>query len=129
MTVDGYAITQQPYLTYEQGKNNEKALLNGFNVKESDAFLLDDEATRENYVELLAEDIGDYAEELAQVVPYNLPQRDQHIIIDKLGEAKGALNVAYSAMWFTYPHYVWNNYLVKQGVPTYEYYFTKTNNV
>lgn len=129
MTVDGYAITQQPYLTYEQGKNNEKALLNGFNVKESDAFLLDDEATRDNYVELLADDIGDYAEELAQVVPYNLPQRDQHIIIDKLGEAKGALNVAYSAMWFTYPHYVWNNYLVKQGVPAYEYYFTKTNNV
>ncbi|MBP3279396.1 MAG: carboxylesterase family protein [Butyrivibrio sp.] len=129
MTVDGYAITQQPYLTYEQGKNNEKALLNGFNVKESDAFLLDDEATRDNYVELLAEDIGDYAEEMAQVVPYNLPQRDQHIIIDKLGEAKGALNVAYSAMWFTYSHYVWNNYLVKQGVPAYEYYFTKTNNV
>lgn len=129
MTVDGYAITQQPYLTYEQGKNNEKALLNGFNVKESDAFLLDDEATRDNYVELLAEDIGDYAEELAEVVPYNLPQRDQHIIIDKLGEAKGALNVAYSAMWFTYPHYVWNNYLVKQGIPAYEYYFTKTNNV
>ena len=129
MTVDGYAITQQPYLTYEQGKNNEKALLNGFNVKESDAFLLDDEATRDNYVELLAEDIGDYAEEMAQVVPYNLPQRDQHIIIDKLGEAKGALNVAYSAMWFTYSHYVWNNYLVKQGIPAYEYYFTKTNNV
>ena len=129
MTVDGYALTQQPYLTYEQGKNNEKALLNGFNEKESDAFLLDDEATRDNYVELLAEDIGDYAEEMAQVVPYNLPQRDQHIIIDKLGEAKGALNVAYSAMWFTYSHYVWNNYLVKQGVPAYEYYFTKTNNV
>ncbi len=129
MTIDGYAITQQPYLTYEQGKNNEKALLNGFNVKESDAFLLDDTATRDNYVELLTEDMGDYAEELAEVVPYNLPQRDQHIIIDKLGEAKGALNVAYSAMWFTYPHYVWNNYLVKQGVPAYEYYFTKTNNV
>ncbi|MBE5828240.1 MAG: carboxylesterase family protein [Butyrivibrio sp.] len=129
MTVDGYALTQQPYFTYEQGKNNEKALLNGFNAKEADAFLLDDEATRDNYVELLAEDIGDYAEELAQVVPYNLPQRDQHIIIDKLGEAKGALNVAYSAMWFTYPHYVWNNYLVKQGIPAYEYYFTKTNNV
>ena len=129
MTVDGYALTQQPYLTYVQGKNNEKALLNGFNAKEADAFLLDDEATRDNYVELLAKDMDDYAEEMAQVVPYNLPQRDQHIIIDKLGEAKGALNVAYSAMWFTYPHYVWNNYLVKQGIPAYEYYFTKTNNV
>ena len=127
MTVDGYAVVEQPYLTYEKGGNHEKALLNGFNVKESDAFLLDDEATRDNYVELLADDIGDYAREMAEVVPYNLPPRDQHIIIDKLGEAKGALNVAYSAMWFSYSHYVWNNYLVQQQVPAYEYYFTKTN--
>ncbi|WP_243111838.1 carboxylesterase/lipase family protein [Butyrivibrio sp. CB08] len=129
MTIDGYAIKEQPYKTYVKGNNNEKALLNGFNVKEADAFMLDEEATRDNYVELLAEDMGDYAEEMAEVVPYDLPARDQHIIIDKLGEAKGALNVAYSAMWFTYPHYVWNNYLVEQGVPAYEYYFTKTNNV
>ncbi len=129
MTVDGYAITEQPYLTYEKGQNHEKALLNGFNAKEADAFLLDTTATRENYVELLAEDMEDYAEEMAEVVPYNLPERDQHFIIDGLGEAKGALNVAYSAMWFTYSHYVWNNYMIQQGRPAYEYYFTKTNDV
>ena len=127
MTVDGYAIVEQPYLTYEKGENHETALLNGFNAKEADAFLLGTTATKENYVDLLAEDIGDYAEELAKVVPYNLPQRDEHIIIDSLGEAKGALNVAYSAMWFSYSHYVWNNYMVKQNIPAYEYYFTKTN--
>ena len=127
MTVDGYAIVEQPYLTYEKGENHETALLNGFNAKEADAFLLGTTATKENYVDLLAEDIGDYAEELAKVVPYNLPQRDEHFIIDSLGEAKGALNVAYSAMWFSYSHYVWNNYMVKQNIPAYEYYFTKTN--
>ncbi len=129
MTVDGYAITEQPYLTYEKGENHEQALLNGFNAKEADAFLLDTKATKENYVELLAEDMEDYAEEIADVVPYTLPQRDQHFIIDALGEAKGALNVAYSAMWFSYSHYVWNNYMIEQGRPAYEYYFTKTNNI
>ncbi len=128
MTVDGYAIEKQPYLYYENGENHEKALLNGFNVKEADAFLLNTKATRENYVELLADDMKEYAREMAEVVPWDLPARDQHIIIDALGEAKGALNVAYSAMWFSYSHYVWNNYMVSQGRPSYEYYFTKTNN-
>ena len=127
MTVDGYAITEQPYLTYLKGENHEKALLHGFNVKESDAFMLGTKATKENYVELLAEDIEDYAKEMAQVVPYDTPQRDHHYIVDAMGEAKGALNVAYSAMWFSYSHHVWNRWMVEQGRPSYEYYFTKTN--
>ena len=129
MTVDGYAITEQPYLTYEKGENHEQALLNGFNVKEADAFLLDTKATSENYVELIAEDLKDYAGELAEVIPPTNPQRDQHFVIDALGDAKGALNEAYSAMWFSYSHYVWNNYMVEQDRPAYEYYFTKTNNI
>ncbi len=129
MTVDGYAILEQPYLTYEKGGNHEKALLNGFNAKEADAFLLGTKATKENYVELLAEDMKEYAQEMAEVVPYNSPQRDQHFIIDGMGEAKGALNIAYSAMWFSYSHYVWNNYMIQQNIPAYEYYFNKTNNV
>ena len=129
MTVDGYAITEQPYLTYERGANHEQALLNGFNVKEADAFLLGTEATRENYVDLIAEDMPGYADEMAEVVPWDLPQRDQAFIVDAKGEAKGALNVAYSAMWFSYSHYVWNNYMVSENRPAYEYYFTKTNNI
>jgi len=127
MTVDGYAITEQPYLTYEKGLNHEKALLNGFNAKESDAFLLTTKATKENYEKLLAEDLVSYAGDMAKVVPADSPQRDQHFIVDAMGDAKGALNICYSAIWFSYSHYLWNNYLVEQGVPTYEYYFTKTN--
>ncbi|SEK79515.1 para-nitrobenzyl esterase [Pseudobutyrivibrio ruminis] len=127
MTVDGYAITEQPYLTYEKGQNHEKALLNGFNAKESDAFLLTTKATKENYEKLLAEDLYSYAGDMAKVVPADSPQRDQHFIVDAMGDAKGALNISYSAIWFSYSHYLWNNYLVEQGVPTYEYYFTKTN--
>ena len=127
MTVDGYAIVEQPYLTYEKGKNHEKALLNGFNAKEADAFNLGIKATADNYEELLAEDLGDYAGEMAKVVPANSPQRDQHFIVDPLGDAKGALNEAYSAIWFSYSHYLWNDYMVNQGKPAYEYYFTKVN--
>jgi len=129
MTVDGYAITEQPYLTYEKGNNHEKALLNGFNAKEADAFLLGTKATEDNYEELLAEALGDYADEMTKVVPADSPQRDQHFIVDAMGDAKGALNTAYSAIWFSYSHYLWNNYLIAQNVPTYEYYFTKTNNI
>ena len=129
MTVDGYAIAEQPYLTYERGANHEQALLNGFNVKEADAFLLGTEATRENYEDLIAEDMPGYGDKMAEVVPWDLPQRDQAFIIDAKGEAKGALNTAYSAMWFSYSHYVWNNYMVSQNRPAYEYYFTKTNNI
>ncbi len=127
MTLDGYAITEMPYLTYEKGNNHEKALLNGFNLKEADAFMLGTKATKENYVELLAEDLGSYAEEMADVLPYDAVERDEYIIIDKKGEAKGSLNAAYSAMWFTYSHYVWTNYMIQQNKPVYEYYFTKTN--
>lgn len=129
MTVDGYAIAEQPYLIYERGANHEQALLNGFNAKEADAFLLGTEATRENYEDLIEEDMPDYGDEMAEVVPWNLPPRDQAFIIDAKGEAKGALNTAYSAMWFSYSHYVWNNYMVSQNRPAYEYYFTKTNNI
>ncbi len=129
MTIDGYALTEMPYLTYQKGENHEQALLNGFNVKESDAFLLNTEATSENYVSLLEEDLGSYASEMAKVVPADSPQRDQHFIVDAMGDAKGALNICYSALWFSYSHYVWNNYLMAQNVPCYEYYFSKTNDV
>ena len=129
MTIDGYAITEMPYATYERGANHEKALLNGFNGKEADAFLLGYEATSENYEELLSRHLGNYASEMAQLVPATTPQRDQHFIIDPLGDAKGALCTVYSALWFTYSHYLWSNYVVAEGIPCYEYYFSKTNDV
>lgn len=127
MTVDGYAIAEQPYLTYEKGENHEQALLNGFNEKEADAFLLSTEATAENYVSLLREAFGDYAEEAAEIVPADWPARDQAFIIDEGGDAKGALNHALSAAWFNYSHEKWSSYVAEENRPVYEYYFTKTN--
>ncbi len=127
MMVDGYAITEQPCLTYEKGNNNESALLNGFNGKEADTFLMDYKATNQNYIELLRDAFGDYAEEVAEIVPPDSYPQTQKFLIDKGGEAKGALNHAYSAAWFTYSHYLWSNAASSQGLPVYEYYFTKKN--
>lgn len=127
MTVDGYAITEQPYLTYEKGNNHEQALLNGFNGKEADAFLLGITATVENYPSLLEDAFGPFAADAAKLIPADWPARDQSFIIDAGGDAKGALDYVYSAAWFTYSHELWSSYVAAEGRPVYEYYFTKTN--
>lgn len=127
MTLDGYAIREMPYLTYEKGENHEQALLNGFNTKEADAFIMDVKATNENYVELLRDAYKDYAEEAAETVPAGSIIRDEKLILDKGGEAKGSLDHAYSAAWFTYSHELWSRYMAAEGRPVYEYYFSKTN--
>ena len=127
MTVDGYAITEEPYKSYLRGANHEKALLNGFNAKEADAFLLNTKATRDNYGELLKQICGSYAEEMARLVPWDQYPQGRKFIVDAGGEAKGSLNHVYSAAWFTYSHYLWSNYMAALDRPVYEYYFTKEN--
>ena len=129
MTIDGYALTEEPYKTYERGANHEKALLSGFNGKEADVFLLGYEVNADNYIEILRKVVGPFAEEMARVVPANTPPRDQHIFIDTLGDAKAATDIVYSAAWFSYSHYLWSNYMIAQNRPSYEYYFTKENDI
>ncbi len=127
MCVDGYAIVEQPYLTYEKGQNHEQALLNGSNLKEADAFLMDTKATANNYEFLLQEILGDYTGQAAELIPPTSISRDTYFIIDQKGEAKGSLNFIYSDAWFSYSHYVWSKYMEQQGRPVYQYFFTKTN--
>ena len=128
MTVDGYAITEQPYLTYEKGENNEQALLNGFNVHEAEYFAFMQKVTKDNYVEALREIVGDYAEEMAALVPPAELDKEYTLAIVELGgDAKGSFDRVLSAAWFTYSHYNWSRLLTAQGVPVYEYYFTKHN--
>jgi len=127
MTLDGYAIVEEPYLTYEKGENHEQALLHGFNAKEADAFTMTRKITSDTYEDEISEVCGDYASEMAALIPATSHPRDQHFIIDAGGNAKGAFNTVFSAAWFSYSHHVWNRYLTIQGRPSYEYYFTKTN--
>ncbi len=128
MCVDGYALKEMPYLTYEKGENHEQALLNGSNLKEADAFLLSTNATSGNYEEILQEVLGDYAGKAAELIPYDSITRDNYFVVDAKGEAKGSLNYIYSDVWFSYSHNVWSKYMEKQGKPVYQYFFTKTNN-
>lgn len=117
MTVDGYAITKQPYLTYEEGDNNEEALLSGFNADEARAFIMfDKKATVETYEEFLEKFAGSFAHELALLRPVNS---------DK--EADASFDELIGVAWFAYSHYTWSEYLKAQDKPCYLYFFTKEN--
>ncbi|MBR1691991.1 MAG: carboxylesterase family protein [Lachnospiraceae bacterium] len=127
MTVDGYAIDEQPYLTYEKGENHEQALLNGFNSHEANVFNLFYKVTDQNYLDYLRNDFGDYAEQIAELYPAGSYPVDYNYLVERGGNAKGAINRVLGAAWFGYSHYTWSNYMIKQNKPVYQYYFTKDN--
>ncbi len=128
MTVDGYAISEQPYLTYLKKQNNEEALLNGFNVHEAEYFSFMQKVTSDNYVDALENIVGDHAAEMAELVPpAPLDKAYSLAIVEQGGDAKGSFDRVLSAAWFSYSHYNWTRLLVNNGVPVYEYYFTKHN--
>ena len=128
MTVDGWAITEQPYRTYEKGENHEEALLSGFNAHEADVFNLTARVDEDKYAEILRDILGDQADTAAALFPpepvdpaYRIP------IVEQGGSAKGSVNRAYSAAWFTYSHYNWSRLLAAQGRPCWEYLFSRYN--
>ena len=121
MTLDGYALTKNPYDVYKDGENNEKELLNGFNVLEADAFVvpqyLFSPTNRNNIKERL---ISTFEEEYGEKI-YNL-------YLDKINEdAFSAFNEIFSVYWFMQPHYSWSNMAKHNGVTVYRYQFTKEN--
>ena len=127
MTVDGWAIAEQPYLTYARGANHETALLQGYNVHEADLFCMGERVSTENYRESLAPLYGDLADEAAAAVPPRAQDERYRVLIDRGGDAKGAYDEAVSAAWFSYSHYRWAKLLTDQGRPVYTYWFTKDN--
>ena len=127
MTVDGYALTEMPYLTYQKGENHEEALLHGFNRHEADLFVLPRKVTAENCAEILSEALGGFAgEATALLEPY--PQEEEYkTLIEAGGDAKGSFNYLLSAVWFTYSHYNWSRLLSNEKRPVYEYFFDQNN--
>ena len=125
MTIDGYAITEQPYLTYEKGNNNEQALLNGYNANEADVFNLFTEINDKEYKEALEELFGKYAgEALEAYPPYPLEKK---LPVDSGGTAKGAYDHILGGTWFAYSHKKWSDYMAEQNKNVYFYYFSKEN--
>lgn len=121
MTLDGYALEQSPYEVYQAKKNNEEALLNGYNVLEGDAFVIPQFLlSPTNKDNILGRLQGTFGKEFGQKV-YDLYKAE----IDN--DAFKAMNDIYSAYWFMYPHYSWANMALKNGENVYSYQFTKEN--
>ncbi len=128
MTVDGWAIREQPWLTYAKGENHEQALLSGFNAHEADLFNLAKKVDDKNYADALRPILGDEAEAAVALYPA-LPQDEAYRVpvVELGGSAKGSFNAVFSAAWFTYSHYNWSRCLTAQQRPCWEYFFTKEN--
>ena len=116
MTIDGYALTKSPYEAYLAGENHEQAQLQGCNSEEGTPFILFGMAKLKNYEEKVRTLFGDYADEVLSLYPAATDQEAKENWID-----------LYSAWFFTYGHYCWTRQASAQGLPVYEYYFTKQN--
>ena len=116
MTIDGYALEKSPYEAYLAGENHEQAQLQGCNSEEGTPFILFGMAKLKNYEEKVRTLFGDYADEVLSLYPAATDQEAKENWID-----------LYSAWFFTYGHYCWTRQASAQGLPVYEYYFTKQN--
>ncbi|MBP5209695.1 MAG: carboxylesterase family protein [Clostridia bacterium] len=116
MTVDGYALTETPHESYLRGAYNEKQILHGYNSRESGAFLVLEKTTRRSYEKKVRDYFGDYADEVLALYPKGT---------DKECAERWAL--IWGAVFFDYPHYCLNRLAVQNGIPVYEYYFSKDN--
>lgn len=116
MTVDGYALTETPYESYQKGLHNEQAILHGYNSKESGPFLIFGNASLKDYEEKVRGYFGEYADDVLKL--YN-PTTN--------AEAEDYWAQIYGAVFFNYPHYCLNRLAAKNGIPVYEYYFSKDN--
>ncbi len=127
MTVDGYAITEQPYLTYEKGENNEEALLNGYNSHEANVFSLFKKVDKEEYEKTLLNMFGKYGYEVEEIWPFYSKDLDYSYIVEQGGEGKGTYDFILGGTWFAYSHKKWSDYVASQQKPVFFYYFDKDN--
>ena len=116
MTVDGYALTETPYESYKKGVHNEEAVLHGYNAEESGPFILFSHANLKNYEGKIRDYFREYADE---VLALYSPKTD--------AEADSFWAQIYGAVFFNYPHCCLNRLAAQNGIPAYEYYFSKHN--
>ena len=121
MTLDGYALIKTPYDVYLAHENNEEALLNGYNVKESDAFVVPTFLLSPTNKKNIKERLVEYFDEEAANAIYELYK-------DEIEEdAFTAFNEIISVYWFIGPHHSWSNMALNSGTYVYRYQFTKEN--
>ena len=115
-TVDGYVLPQTPYEIYKQGLNHEEALLNGYNLHESYAWMVFTKINTKNYEQLLQTAFPKNWESVKKLYPATTNQ-----------EAKDYYTDIFTTVCFSYPHHVWTEFVSSQNKPTYMYCFTKQN--
>ena len=116
ITPDGYVLTEDPCVSYKKGVHNEEAALHGFNKRESGVFILFTKTGMKNYESKIRAYFGDLAPEVLKSYP---AKNDE--------EAAEYWAEIYGATFFDYPHYCYNRLAKENGIPVYEYYFTKEN--
>ena len=116
LTVDGYALPDSPYNLRRAGIHNEEAILHGFNDRESGPFIIFSHANMKNYETKVRAYFKEYADDVLAVYPAETDS-----------EADEYWAEIYGAVFFNYPHYCLNRLAASEGIPVYEYLFTKTN--
>ena len=116
MTVDGCALIETPYESYKKGVYNEQAILHGYNSEESGPFLILGHASMKNYEQRVRSYFKEYADDVLRIFA---PTTD--------AEAKEMWAGIYGAIFFNYPHYCLNRLAAENGIPVWEYYFSKHN--
>ena len=121
MMMDGYALNKDPYQVYLDKENNEEALLNGYNVKEADAFVVPtfllSPTNGSNIKARLSKYFG--PEFGPKIYDLYKPKIEQ--------DAFSAFNEIISVYWFIQPHHSWSNLALNNDVKVYRYQFTKEN--
>lgn len=118
LTTDEYSMPESPWILYSKGLNHEKALLNGFNTREANAFTFFSKITLKNYESVWMRK-SPFIANPGALAEYGHPKNNR--------EAKDFYSDVFSAICFTYPHKSWSDVVTAQGRPVYEYYFSKEN--
>ena len=116
VTVAGYVLPDSPYNLRKQGIHNEEAILHGFNDKESEPFIIFNKANLKNYESKIRAYFKDASDDVLAL--YNAKTDE---------EAASYWAEIYGAVFFNYPHFCLNRLAVEEGIPVYEYLFTKKN--
>ena len=116
MTVDNHVLNKTPYEYYMEGTHNEEAVIHGYNRHEADAFLIFSNASLKDYESRVRDYFGEFGDEVLALYPAATD-----------AEARTYWAEIWGAIFFDYSHHFLNLLEVKNGVPTYQYYFTKEN--
>ena len=117
ITVDGYVLPVTPYEAYRQGAFNEEAQLHGFNGEEAAPFILFSQGNMKNYESRIRRVFGDkYAQQVLELFPASTD-----------AEAKKNWADIDSIILFIYGHICLQRQAALESIPSYVYYFTKTN--